>query len=114
MKDGQPQRSDTRLFMQFLAFGGCPDAGPLTETVAKAGIAGVLYQDVNDPRGVALLTFDQDPAFFVDRVRPIVNAGPFAHGFSQPPRSNVGSDLFPLLPLSLNSLARGGSARIQR
>ena len=31
MKDGQPQRSDTRLFMQFLAFGGCPDVGPLAE-----------------------------------------------------------------------------------
>ena len=25
MKHGQPQRSDVRLFMQFLAFGGCPD-----------------------------------------------------------------------------------------
>ena len=25
MKDGQPQRSNERLFMQLLAFGGCPD-----------------------------------------------------------------------------------------
>ena len=25
MKDGQPQRSDDRLFMQLLAFGGCAD-----------------------------------------------------------------------------------------
>ena len=25
-KDGQPQRSNERLFMQFLAFGGCADA----------------------------------------------------------------------------------------
>ena len=38
MKDGQPQRSDTRLFMQFLAFGGCPDVGPLADAVANAGI----------------------------------------------------------------------------
>jgi phage tail-like protein len=40
-----------------------------------------------------------------------VNAGPFAHGFSQPPQYNVGADLLPLVPLSLNSLARAGSAR---
>ena len=26
IKDGQPQRSNERLFMQFLAFGGCADA----------------------------------------------------------------------------------------
>ena len=78
MKDGQPQRSDARLFMQFLGFGGCPDVRPLTDAIVRAGIAGVLYEDVNDPRGVALLTFDQDPAFFVDRVRPMLNAGPFA------------------------------------
>lgn len=39
-----------------------------------------------------------------------VNAGPFAHGFDQPPQYNVEGDLFPLLPLSLNSLARAGTA----
>src|SRR4029453_13850762 len=78
MKDGQPQRSDTRLFMQLLAFGGCPDTGPPAAALAKTEPAGRLYEGVNDPRGIALLTFDHDPAFFVDRVRPIVNAGPFA------------------------------------
>ena len=52
MKNGQPQRSDDRLFMQFLAFGGCADARPLAAALAAAGIAGVLYEDVNDPRGV--------------------------------------------------------------
>ena len=61
MKDGQPQRSDDRLFMQFLAFGGCTDAPPLAAALARGGLDGVLYEDVNDPRGVALLTFSQDP-----------------------------------------------------
>ena len=41
MKDGQPQRSDARLFMQFLAFGGCPDAGPLIAALGMADMAGV-------------------------------------------------------------------------
>jgi hypothetical protein len=39
------------------------------------------------------------------------NPGPFAHGFVRPPHYNVGTDLFPLVPLSLNSLARAGTAR---
>jgi chlorite dismutase len=78
IKDGQPQRSNERLFMQFLAFGGCTDAAPLADALARAKIAGVLYEDVNDPRGVGLLTFSEDPDFFIDRVRPVVN-GP---GFS--------------------------------
>ena len=35
--------------MQFLAFGGCADAAPLADALARAGVAGVLYEDVNDP-----------------------------------------------------------------
>ncbi len=43
-----------------------------------------------------------------------VNVGPFAHGFDQPPQYNKDKDLFPLLPLSLNSLTKSGRARNQR
>ena len=78
MKDGQPQRSNARLFMQFLAFGGCADATPLADALARAKISGVLYEDVNDPRGIGVLTVSEDPDFFLDRVRPVLN-GP---GFS--------------------------------
>ena len=78
MKNGQPQRSDERLFMQFVAFGGCADSRPLAEELERAEIPGVLYEDVNDPRGVGLLTLSQDPGFFVDRARPLLNGGPFA------------------------------------
>ena len=34
MKNGQPQRSDERLFMQFLAFGGCADSRPAADALA--------------------------------------------------------------------------------
>ena len=78
MKDGQPQRSNVRLFMQFMAFGGCANAVPLADGLARAKISGVLYEDVNDPRGVGLVTFNEDPDYFLDRVRPVLN-GP---GFS--------------------------------
>ncbi len=77
MRDGQPQRSDARLFMQFVAFGGCAEAEPLADVLARAHIAGVLYEDVNDPRGVGLLTFSDSPSYFLDRVRPVLNEPPF-------------------------------------
>jgi hypothetical protein len=77
MKDGQPQRSHARLFMQFLAFDGCTDSRPLLDAVARAKIDGVLYEDVNDPRGIGLLTFSETPGYFIDRVRPLLNEAPF-------------------------------------
>ena len=78
MKNGQPQRSDDRLFMQLLAFGGCADARPLAAALERSGVPGVLYEDVNDPRGIALLTLSEDPNVFVDRVRPMLNSVAFA------------------------------------
>jgi len=84
MKNGQPQRSDVRLFMQFLAFGGPPGregqevrTEALVDAIDAADVAGVLYEDVNDPRGVGLLTFDEDPNFFLDRVRRMLNGPAF-------------------------------------
>lgn len=73
IKEGQQQRSDVRLFMQFMAFGRCDDAGTVADTLARAKIDGVLYEDVNDPRGIGLVTFSEDADYFLDRVRPIVN-----------------------------------------
>jgi chlorite dismutase len=90
IKNGQPQRSDERLFMQLLAFGGCAAARPLADALASSGVSGVLYEDVNDPRGIALLTFGQDPAAFVDRVRPLLNAPPFGALVQKPEYTMLG------------------------
>lgn len=90
MKDGQPQRSDRRLFMQFLAFGGCADWRLLSEALSHAGIAGVVYEDVNDPRGVGLLTFGEDPGFLLDRVRPVLNKPPLASLTQKPEYTMLG------------------------
>src|SRR5260370_40059282 len=90
MKDGQPQRSNDRLFMQLLAFGGCSDSRPLADALSAAGIAGVLYEDMNDPRGVALLTFTQNAGFFLDRVRPLLNTSPFVALAQKPEYTMVG------------------------
>jgi chlorite dismutase len=75
---GQPQSLDQRLFIQLLAFGGCDDALALVHTLRSSGLECVLYQDLNDPRGVALLTFHRDPDHFITRVHPLLRAAPFA------------------------------------
>jgi chlorite dismutase len=90
MKNGQPQRSDERLFMQLLAFGGCGDSRPLAQALAASGLTSVLYEDVNDPRGVALLTATQEPTAFVDRVRPLLNAPPFSSLNQKPDYTMLG------------------------
>ena len=77
-KNGVPQRSDDRLFMQLLVFGDCRDTRPLALALEASGMTSVLYEDVNDPRGVALLTVAENPNDFVDRVRLLLNTDPFA------------------------------------
>jgi hypothetical protein len=84
MRQGVPQRSDRRLFMQFLAFGGCDDTTPLSGALAASGLTGVLYEDVNDPRGIGLVTVTEKPDDFLDRLRPLLNGAPFA-GLRQKP-----------------------------
>lgn len=77
LKDGQPQRSEERLFVQLTAFGGCHDAQAALRHLESAGIAAVVYEDLNDPRGIAVVTMSTDPDVFVDRVRPSLLSGPF-------------------------------------
>ena len=77
LKDGQPQFSDRRLFMQLLAFGGCTDSASLARALEQAAIEAVLYEDINDPQGVGLLVFHEDPNFFVTTLRALLNQPPF-------------------------------------
>jgi hypothetical protein len=78
LKDGEPQQSDERLFMQLLVFGGCADTAAVSSHLQRSGVEGVVYEDVNDPAGIALLSLTRTPEAFVDRVRPVLNAGPCA------------------------------------
>lgn len=95
-KEGQPQLMDRRLFMQLLVFQVPPGASisanqeTLVSAVAKADIPGVVYADVNDPRGVALLSFSEDPALFVDSVRPLFEAEPMRHWTLRPELTMIG------------------------
>jgi chlorite dismutase len=90
MKNGQPQRSDDRLFMQFLAFGGCLDPRGLVTTLERMGVDAVLYEDVNDPHGVGLLVATRQPGDFLDRVRPLLNQSPFSALVQKPEYTMLG------------------------
>jgi chlorite dismutase len=75
VRNGQPQRSDTRLFMQLLAFGDCTDAASVASHLEGAADGVVVYEDLNDPRGIGVLTFSEDPNAFIGQVRPRLTSG---------------------------------------
>src|SRR5207249_1943395 len=72
------QASDRRLYVQLQVFTGCLEAKGLVRALESSRIEAVLYQDVNDPRGVGVLALAEDPAFFVHGLRELLNADPFA------------------------------------
>jgi chlorite dismutase len=82
--------SDRRLFMQFLAFGDSRNSVELVQALEEANILGVLYEDVNDPRGVGLLTLDQEPDYFLGPVRQFLNQPPFAGLTPKPEHTMLG------------------------
>jgi chlorite dismutase len=75
--DGSRSSTDRRLFMQLSVFTDCFDAEAVARKVEASGIEAVVYLDVNDPRGVGLLTLSEAPSTFVTVVRPMVNEPPF-------------------------------------
>jgi len=77
--DGETIRSDRRLFMQFLAYGGAASSNVLVQVLKVSGFPAVLYEDINDPRGVGLLCFADKPDFFLSNIRPFLNSSPFAN-----------------------------------
>jgi hypothetical protein len=73
---GNPQVLGTRLFMQLQVFDCALDCDPtlaierIATELARREAKAVLYEDVNAARGIGVLTWSEDPADFVTRVRP--------------------------------------------
>ena len=74
---GQPIYSDHRLYMQMLAFGDVKDLDAVKAAMAKTGFDAAIYADVNDPYGIGLMTMSDDPNFFVQQLRPVLQQEPF-------------------------------------
>jgi chlorite dismutase len=92
-KSGAPISMNRRLFMQLLGF-ECDEPGKVIPELGKAlrehGVPSVIYEDVNHPRGLALLTFSEEPADFTTRVRPLLGSGILAQLRPRPELSMLG------------------------
>ena len=76
-RDGSPLFLNKRLFMQFLAFGCCDNVKVLIEDLKNQSFEAVLYTDINDFRGVGLLTMGDDANFFVSELRDFLQESSF-------------------------------------
>ncbi len=64
--------------MQLLVFTGCRDTAAVRAHLNGLGADTVVYEDLNDPLGVGILTAATDPNVFIDVVRPALGSGPVA------------------------------------
>ncbi|HXU89791.1 MAG TPA: chlorite dismutase family protein [Methylomirabilota bacterium] len=71
------QVSERRLFMQLQVLTGCVDVKPLVRALEASRQECVLYQDVNDPRGIGVLGMSEDPATFAGAFRDLLNTETF-------------------------------------
>ncbi len=67
--DGALQTLDRRLFVRLLAYTECRDSAPLVDALEASGVGGALYESVQDPLGVAVVTFHEEADYFADEGR---------------------------------------------
>lgn len=77
-KQGQPQSLDKRLFFQLQVFTGCAHAEDLSQAVQKSGLEAVVYLNVNDPRGAAVLFMSENAEEIPGMFRQLLSREPFA------------------------------------
>lgn len=88
--EGETTSLDRRLYMQLHAFGGASDTATLVAALDAAGVVGTLYEDVNDPTGVALLTMSETPGVFVSELRSFLQSPPFSELEAKPELTMLG------------------------
>jgi chlorite dismutase len=69
---------DRRLFMKFTAFTGVRNAESACTAMKRSGLVAAVYADANDPYGIGVMVASEEPAAFVDSLRDVFNAEPFA------------------------------------
>jgi chlorite dismutase len=84
------QTTNRRLFMQLQVWGDCPEPKSLAHALERSQVEAVLYADLNDTRGVGVLTMAEDPAFFATRLREVLGVETFAGLAHKPEFSMIG------------------------
>src|SRR5450432_3164784 len=78
-REGVRQQMDRRLFMQLLVLDTPPGlsadaaAKQLADLCARDRVPAVIYADAMSPRGFGILTWSEDPAHFVRKLRPLLS-----------------------------------------
>lgn len=81
--DGERVAMNRRLFMQLLVYQCPPEMASkevidqLGQALGKAKANATLYENVNDPQGLGVLSWSEDPAAFVDTIRPVLCGADF-------------------------------------
>ncbi len=89
-KEGVPQVSYRRLFMQLQVLTGCLDAAHVLEAVKASGLETVVYLDVNDPRGIGILFMTEDAENFTGPWRKLLTGKPFSSYVPRPEFTMLG------------------------
>jgi Chlorite dismutase len=87
---GEAITLDRRLFMQFMAFGNCQSSAEVAAALTEAQVRGALYEDVNDPQGIGLVTYSETPDYFISDMRRLLNQVPFSHLTPKPEHTMLG------------------------
>jgi chlorite dismutase len=88
--EGETTSLDRRLYMQLHAYGGAGETADLVSALEAADVTGTLYEDVNDPTGVALLTVSESPEAFVSEYRAFLRSAPFSELVPKPELTMLG------------------------
>ncbi len=87
---GVPQATDDRLFMQLQVFTGITDREAVVHACQIARLEGVVYADLNDPRGVGVLLWDRDPLALSSKASAAFGLEPFEEGELRPEFTMLG------------------------
>ncbi|MBI3307548.1 MAG: chlorite dismutase family protein [Candidatus Omnitrophica bacterium] len=85
-----PQISEKRLYGQLQVFTGCRDLKLVEDAFSRSGLEGVIYSNVNDPYGIGVLIFTENPEDFVGKVRNLYTAKPFSELTHQSEMTMIG------------------------
>ena len=77
-KNGEPTSLNRRLFMQLQVFREVKDSHILISSLKRSKMEGVLYESINHPTEVGLLTFSESENFFVNELRNFLRSRPFS------------------------------------
>ena len=77
-KNGVPQTSEKRLYLQLQVFTNCLNPESLLKPLRTSGFDNVLYIDINDPQGIGLLSMTENPGIFAEEARSILASEPLA------------------------------------